>query len=75
MLHNLDTGCLINKVSQMCFFILSIYVLSETKNLLNFHNNLPQTESFPFFKWEEKKKKGEWSVGNICILDKILKCV
>ena len=41
------------------FFVLSIFLLSEIKDLLNFHNPLPRTEQFPFL---NQKKNGEWSV-------------
>ena len=43
----------------MFIFILSIYSLSEIKDLLNFRNPLPRTEPFPF---SNEKKIGEWSV-------------
>ena len=33
--------------------------MSEIKDLLNFHNSLPRTESFPF---SYEKKTGAWSV-------------
>ena len=41
------------------FFILSIYLLSKIKDLLNFHDSIPQTELLPF---SNEKKIGEWSV-------------
>ena len=33
--------------------------MSEIKDLLNFHNSLPRTESFPF-SYEKKLVDGQW---------------
>ena len=43
----------------MCFCTLSINLLSEIKDLLNFHNPLPQTEPFPF-QMRKKLVNGQW---------------
>ena len=54
--NQLHAGDLISIKFHNCIFvILSMHLLHEIKNLLNFHNPLPRTESFLF---PNEKKTG-----------------